>query len=201
MHCVILVVGCVSRLWNPRGALPPTTRTLQWAETLNGYSLQSLDDRQQNFRFRPHMVLTMLFSWAHRQRNRKNSIFFFFYPISLTIGRENFARNIYDIFKKKIWESCKFLLNSRIKEYYYNYGGNVCNFLSFALLCENFYESKYKFILTQICYLNSEFCKSNFPFLLYDSNYKILIMNMNFPFPFSSPGKFYSFKKKKKKKN
>lgn len=199
MHCVILVVGCVSRLWNPRGALPPTTRTLQWAETLNGYSLQSLDDRQQNFRFRPHMVLTMLFSWAHRQRNRKNSIFFFFYPISLTIGRENFARNIYDIFKKKIWESCKFLLNSRIKEYYYNYGGNVCNFLSFALLCENFYESKYKFILTQICYLNSEFCKSNFSSFLYE------LQNLNNEYEFSLPfflaRKILFLQKKKKKKN
>lgn len=123
MHRVILVVGCVSRLWNPWGALPPTTRTLQWAETLNGYSLQSLDDRQQNFRFRPHMVLTMLFSWTNRQRNRKNSyplLFFFFLPtIPLTVGRENL--NIIFLEEKKKFENrVSFLL---IKEYYYSYAG------------------------------------------------------------------------------
>lgn len=116
MHRVILVVGCVSRLWNPWGALPPTTRTLQWAETLNGYSLQSLDDRQQNFRFRPHMVLTMLFSWTNRQRNRKNSILFSFFFFTYDIfndGKGKFEHNIFGG-EEKIWESRKLSFNQRI---------------------------------------------------------------------------------------
>lgn len=139
MHCVILLVGCVSRLWNPWGALPPTTRTtLQWAETLNGYTLlQSLDDRQQNFRFRPHMVLTMLFSWASRQRNRKNSIFLLFFLSHIFNGwRGKFGINIIIFLEEKKFEN----INFSTKEYHYDYNGTIMedrNFLSF-LRIENY---------------------------------------------------------------
>lgn len=196
MHRVILVVGCVSRLWNPWGALPPTTRTLQWAETLNGYSLQSLDDRQQNFRFRPHMVLTMLFSWTNRQRNRKNSILFFFFlpTIPLTVGRENLSI-IFLEEKKKFENRVSFLL---IKEYYYSYAGT-------------YVRSKFSFVRTPLrkfpriqTHLNSnllfEFgiwsnlylCQSNFHHFASFTRFLSEILT-NFPF---SRRKFYSFNKK-----
>lgn len=169
MHCVILLVGCVSRLWNPWGALPPTTRTtLQWAETLNGYTLlQSLDDRQQNFRFRPHMVLTMLFSWASRQRNRKNSIFLLFFLSHIFNGwRGKFGINIIIFLEeKKKFENISFLS----KEYHYDYNGTIME----DRKLQTHLNSKFDPLPQWIKFLSS------LPLL--DSNFLSEILTTNFP--------------------
>lgn len=122
MHRVILVVGCVSRLWNPWGALP----------LLQGRSNEQkpLTDTASS----PWTIVSKISDFDHiwylrcysRERTgkeigriRSSSLFFFLPTIPLTVGRENLSI-IFLEEKKKFENRVSFLL---IKEYYYSYAG------------------------------------------------------------------------------